>query len=500
MNFGTSFLSRFWPKLAQNNKVTTSITGLDGDGVPTIDIKDIQKLIIKDSDIIDAEQQLRNRNTSNILTSILGEPKITKAEYMEAVDEIKEYDLAESIIENVAKDVLTKDVDKNIKNKYFTVSLAGEHPELEKECQQVINNFELSLLLKDYMDDILWYGEYVFDIHWKDKTVEDKENQSDLIPLFGRSRFKYLSDESILMDSKDYLVFRMSSMDKKLIFKVKQDDNTYNDIKFFIRPSKGLFSINVINKLRILKLLESLIPINEMTNLSRKMQFYMRVPMGTQPADAFSQCRKYEIMIKSLLKFESPDDSPDLLQRLLDVRVIPLFGDQTELTEGNIPKPEKVDLSYINDIRESLVATTNIPRRFIFPNDDSPLSASYLRLLQHIREEVLGNGVRHIVYEYLHKVRRNPVKFDFNDIYINVPKIQGISELDTLEYSQMFNQSLTDLNRLIDEGGKLIQDAPSTINKEELVAFLNEKMKVFTDRAIFKLPDPEPDNSDDMGY
>lgn len=499
-----SLLTRLWPALAKPQTVTYSTD--NSGGVPVLDMSEIAKKVNSgEGELRRAEIAISKSKNKNFLASILDLPKETKSEYIDAVDGIKDYDLAESIIENVSKDVLTKDVDKNVKSKFFTVQLPnGKGFEaIEKECQKIIDSFELPLLLKDYMDDILWYGEYIFDIHWKEKTLDDKENQKDIMPIFTRARMKYVSENDILQSSADYMVFRMSSMSKQILFKVKLDKEDQDErefVKFFVRPAKGLFSLNVINKLKILKLLESMIPINEMTNLSRKMQFYMRVPVGTQPADAFSQARKYEIMIKSLLKFETLDDSVDLFTKLLDVKVIPLFGEQNELAEGNIPKPEKVDLSYINDIRESLVATTNIPRRFIFPNDDSPLSASYLRLLQNIREEVLGNAVRHIVYVYLRKVRSQPVKIDFDNIHIKVPKIQGISELDTLEYSQMFNQSLTDMNRLIDEGGKLIQDAPSTIDKTALVDFLNEKMKVFTDKTIFKLPDPEDDSNQDNGY
>ena len=479
-----STMGRFFPKHDMYEKPSVNYGDSDGEQnlVPIVDLSKIQK------EIEDDIPKPKNYKNAQAVTELFSDTRQDKKSYFKAVDEIKNYDLAEGIIKNIGLDVLTKDVDTRIDKKFFTIKIdegivgdkAEEH---QKTAQCFVDELELKQLLKDYINDILWYGEQLFNVDRNEIEVEDIENQPSLTPLYSKNRFKYLVSSGVIQSSSEYLLFRFGSSDKKLVLKTKGDDKNNTITKFFVRPSKGIFSINVINKLKTLKLLESLIPVNEITSLSRKMQFYMRVPQGTSPGDAFKQSRKYELMIKNLLKFETPNNEQEVMKQLLDVKVIPIFGDQQELSEGNIQKPEKLDLSYINDMRESLVNSTNIPRHFIFPNDEASTSPSYLKLLQFIRTEVLGDGVRHLVYNFF---KSKNIEIDYSAISIEVPKIQGIEELDTIEYVQMFSQSLSDITRLIQDGGDLLDRAPDSLDKKELVDFLNEKTSTFTGRELFK--------------
>lgn len=445
---------------------------------------DIDK-ILKDSQFNLLKGTLSNNDRIMLqnIQATLTKPITDKASYYIAIDSLKENSLAESIVEKVRDDVLNKDYnDRTVP--FFRVSLKSgkdNNVQLEEEAQSFLNNLNLYRLLNEYLDDLLWYGDYSFNIDWKNNEIDDLDSQKSVLPIYIRGKFKYLVDSNrIFQSSNNYVTFRLGSQSKKLLVK----DTT--NARFIVKLSKGLFSPTVIKLFKTLELLENLIPMGEVDALSRKMQFYMRVPKGTTMEEAYDMTRKYETMLLGLLKTNSATDLSSLMNEMLKIKVIPLFGSQEELSEFSIAKAEKIDLTYINDLREQLNSRLSLPRSFIFSDDLELSSPNYLRKLEAIRGNLAG-AVKHIVYEYL--VSKHDTKLDYDNIHIHTPPIVGVESLDSMEYMQLVNSSLSDLNRVISEMGDTIQNASSSIDREKLVKFLNKKLHPLTGNDIFKVPD-----------
>lgn len=474
-------------------EVVPLVDDISGDYKPVFSV-DIDK-ILKESQFNLLKGTLSNNDRMMLqnLQATLTKPITDKNSYYLAIDSLKDNSLAESIVEKVRDDVLNKDYnDKSVP--FFKVVIKSDLDKnnvMEDDAQSFINNLNLFRVVTEYLDDILWYGDYSFILDWENKEIDDLDSQKSVLPIYVRGKFKYLVDSNrIFQSSKDYVTFRLGSQSKKLLVK----DTT--NARFVVKLSKGLFSPTVVKLFKTLELLENLIPMGEVDSLSRKMQFYMRVPKGTTMEEAYDMTRKYETMLLGLLKTDNSTDLSSIMNEMLKIKVIPLFGSQEELSEFNIPKAEKIDLTYINDLREQLNSRLSLPRSFIFADDPELSSPSYLRKLEAIRGN-LGSAVKHIVYEYI--VTQKKIKIDYDSISIITPPIVGIDSLDSMEYIQLVNTSLSDLNRVIQEMGETISNASNSVDKEKLVKFLNKKVKPIVGEAIFKVPDPE-ETPDEGGY
>lgn len=438
-----------------------------------------------------------NRNDTNssskLYFSIANQTK-TKQAYNESVNSIKDYHLAEGIINNIANDVLHKYYDKKTRSRFFEVSIKNnkDYKIDIKKLTNDLDNFNIELMLTDYIFEILWYGEYYFKIDYENNDLDDVE-QDETFSLFIRGRLKYIIKNLKVFDSKDYMIFKLFPTSNKLLFK---DDA---QASYFVRMSRGVFSSAAINLMTTLRLMEALIPVNQIDALSKKMQFYMRVPNGTSPKEAYDKARRYELLLLGLLKSEVPTTVEGLLNEASKVKVVPLFGEQQELTSLNLDKTEKIDLTFINDLREQLINTTSIPKSFIFPESVDGNNSKYLRLLSAIRN-ALAEGPRHLAYELITK--QYGKKIDFKDIEVTTPSIQGLEDLDAIEYNTIFNQTISDIN-------KIVQDVSDTLDRvkdskyvkvEPLVDFYNAKLAPLTNSVdLLQKPPKEEPNITNVG-
>ncbi|HEG8094311.1 TPA: hypothetical protein SFZ49_001996, partial [Campylobacter jejuni] len=95
-------------------------------------------------------------------------------------------------------------------------------------------------------------------------------------------------------------------------------------------------------------------------------------------------------------------------------------------------------------------------------------------------------------------------------------KIQGLDELDTIEYSNMFTTTMSDITKMIDDISNTIQSAKDNnqcVDMNSLVEFFNAKTRPIYGVDLFKVPvdeeeetqpedsydDPNSSNIDNLG-
>jgi hypothetical protein len=78
---------------------------------------------------------------------------------------------------------------------------------------------------------------------------------------------------------------------------------------------------------------------------------------------------------------------------------------------------------------------------------------------------------------------------DPNVITVEVPSVPGVDELDSMDYAQLYSQTLSDTSRLIADASDAIDKMVDNGNVDikSYVDFINSKLKPLTGRDIFDL-------------
>ncbi|HFZ5029696.1 TPA: hypothetical protein ACIKY6_001825 [Campylobacter jejuni] len=485
---------------------------------PTLDDPFYQYMTAQAKNTLPVEARDKANNyipVSKALIQSVSSVSNSKKEYIKKIDGIKNYSLAESIVTAIASDVFEKHNDKSLNPRFFSARV--DSPLITDEVvNSFLDKFNLEVFLRDYIFELLWYGEYTFKVDWENLELDDFDGNKECLSCFSRGRFKYVirnqktnkGVEQLAYSTGNYVSFRLFSSSQSSTF----EDSTGANI--FIRLSRGIFSDSAIALLETLRLLETLIPITEINSISSKSQFYLRMEMGTDVRTAYDRARTYELMLKGLMGSTSlPSDLTSLLEQMTQVKVIPTFAGQGDLEQQTIEKPPKIDLTYINDLRGQLANLCKVSRKFVIPDAENGNDADYLKLLGSIRK-TLANSVKHMTYNYIKYFLGVDITYD--QIHIDTPKIQGLDELDTIEYSNMFTTTMSDITKMIDDISNTIQSAKDNnqcVDMNSLVEFFNAKTRPIYGVDLFKVPvdeeeetqpedsydDPNSSNIDNLG-
>jgi hypothetical protein len=220
-------------------------------------------------------------------------------------------------------------------------------------------------------------------------------------------------------------------------------------------------------------------------SIDQKLFFNMKVPAGTDPKVAFEQAKKYEKILHTMLSSSSFKSATDFVDKLSRPKVIPIFGDQNEITEKMIPKPDKIDLTRINDLRMTVVSTSNALPKFIGLSDPGNI-ASYLNFIKDFRAS-MADSIKDLALSYIDVQEKTFI--DPNVITVEVPSVPGVDELDSMDYAQLYSQTLSDTSRLIADASDAIDKMVDNGNVDikSYVDFINSKLKPLTGRDIFDL-------------
>lgn len=425
-----------------------------------------------------------------MINSITSQIK-SKTEFYARVNQFKSYDLVESIVQNVNNDILFKYIDKDLP--FYHASCDELSEEENKKFQSFMRKLDIPDVLQENLPDILLYGEVIFKIDWEHNQLDDILNQDKTISIFSRNKFVNV----VNIDSKeahtatDYVSFRLFNMpDKTQILDA-------SGAKYSTRLSRGLFTQGSLERITTLRLLESLMPVTEVANLSSKTQYFMRVPTGTPVKEAYDNVRKYEQMLMALMKTETSKDTNELIQNLTKIKVVPLFGDQQELSSSSLPQQNRIDLSQLNDMRTQVASYMIIPLRYVISSDVTPLDPKYLQNLSFIRRR-LGDAIKWIAYCYCHKYHKDK-NIDLSDIKVTTQRVKGAEELDTIDFMQLNNQAMSDLNTYIGAASDLLTNIkPDIVDTAALIDILNRNVGTLsgTNKKLFKMPEVIPGLSD----
>lgn len=384
-----------------------------------------------------------NNTYASLLTAIQQEAQ-TKQDYYRKMDMIKDYDYIESIIRDVGTDVLTKSY--NSDTPFFNFFIKNEkYKNLENKVNEDIQRLNIYGWLTDIIDNLLLYGQYILKIDYKNNELDDRLIQENTLPTYSKGDIKKVYTTEIknnikengmtqgkLYDEKEFFILTLFTTYKNLPI-VGEDGNFYT-----IKLPKGIIPESIIPKIIYLKLLESLQPLIELQAMDQKMFFYIRFPTGHDVTEAYKAVTRYEKYLKSILNLDNIDisDVNSILEQVSTVKVIPLFGDQSQMEPQTIEKINRIDLSQIEDLRNSISSALKINI-----NGDNTSNTQYLKLIKRLRL-MIRDSISASLINYIKVVYR--VTLTDKDFELIVPEVYGTEDLDTIEYLNLHLSSFRD--------------------------------------------------------
>lgn len=458
------------------------------------------KFLLKQTQVSMMDFPANYRSVGSQLGSIIMKASESKKQIISDLEQIRDVDYIDTILRDVGGEVLTRGYDQQTEGEFFKFVMKKDDEE-SKELQVRVNNDLVDLklydLLMEYIDDYLFYGQFVFNYDHITNELDDTLNQLTTIPAFKKTELSRVYDESEskLVHHSHYLVLNLFSYRHRLKVRSNDTDEIYN-----LKIPRGIIPHSIIKKIKDLKLLEALQPILEMQAIDEKMYFYIKFPAGKDAKEAYVEARNYEKLLKSMISVDlsgNSDNLDNVIDKITSVKVIPQFGHQDDLRPQTFNKTNKIDLSQIEDMRKSISNALKID----ITGENRDKETEYFKLIKKIR-----NHLRMSVSEFVKSMvlNRYGVSLGDRDFDLLVPEVQGANELDTLDFTKLKRDAIKDdmtaIVETVDEVQKLIKNP--LIKREAILEFYKSKMATISlsgifidtddlDEAINKMPSDE---------
>lgn len=396
---------------------------------------------------------------------------------------IRDYDYVDSILRDLATDVLTRSFD-NSQSEFFVFtsrksSKIDDNEDLDKKVNQDLKSLKIYDMLFEIIEDLLFEGQYIFKMDYTNNELDDSLDQNNTIPAYSKSKMVKIFDnqESILRDPANYLVFSIFSSHKKMT--VKTESGSY----YYLKMPRGIIPESLISKIMNLKILESLQPLVEIQAIDEKMYFHIKFPPGKSATEAYTECRNYEKLIKTMLNMDrdySNMNVETILDRISSVKVIPLFGNQEEMTPHSVNKVNRIDLDQIKDLRSSISNSLKINI-----DNQNDTNAEYYKLIKRVRGQ-LRISVSEFLINYISQ--RYSIDLEIEDFDLKVPEVQGAEDLDTIDYINLHQSTYNNILDLLQNTVKAVNTlvASPLIDAQALINSYSDQMQKVTGSRILK--------------
>jgi hypothetical protein len=450
-----------------------------------------------------------NMNSAALFTAMV-EGAENKANLIKKLNRIKSYDYVETLLRDLATDVLTRNFDPTQED-FFSVNFLdtssrdeATRDRLTKKLNKLIEHLNVYDILMENMEEYLFIGQYVFKMDLANDELDDSLNQSNTLPAYSKGKMvkMYDDNERLLRDTTNYLTFNLFSASKKTRIKSASGDF------YYLKLPRGIIPESVIQKIMNLKLLESLQPLIELQAVDEKMVFNVRFPPGKDVKEAYAECRNYERLLTSLYSLDkerNTDNVDDIIQRISQVKVVPLFGNEESMTSQNVNKINRMELSQLDDLRKSISNSLKIKI-----DGDNSTNTEYYKLIKRIRTH-LKKSMEHFIIDIAkHKYNEELTTKDFEVI---IPDVQGAEDIDAMEYLNLTQSTQKQVLDLVSDTVNSINTLVRSplVNSEELIDSLSDKIFKVTGIRIIKsaneidinelkkTPPPNPDGSPSDG-
>lgn len=427
--------------------------------------------------------------------------------------------IVEGILNVIVEDALTPDILTG-----DIVEFGSPDAKIHKSLETLQRRFDFDILIDDIIMDLVTFGDYTVKmiIHKGEGVIEVRDSivQNTIIPIYDQgypSKYICLEDSKLVIkEPHEYVNFILGRN------KIRFDLRPYKiSEKFFeeqgFHPSNVRIGrpmlYGVLDKIKELALLESLVPATKLSQLSTGSIVSVLVPPTMNPDEAFNATKRYEQVLNQRIGLNRDGNLftvADIVSVFGKIKVVPQYGDKGTLSPIDVKDNRNVDdlLNSIQGVRQSITTSIGIPSEVIFGGDipQSDLLRRYARYMRKVksvqssvRQGLTQIAMAHLVNCGFDKILPSDIQIAFKNESIN------IDELEKLEYVEA---ALTQVSQAVnflttmDQNPSLAPYIDYPKSAEELKKMLlniGSISNIINDKAKLK-PQPQPTQGDEGDY
>lgn len=440
------------------------------------------------------------------LTQLLGDME----SYFKSIQEIRSYDLVQSIIEVCIDDAFSL-LGEGASRGFFSVTYEppeGRCPEsmveeINEEILLLLEKFSVHSMISDMLEEFLLFGSYYFHIHVEQGKgvldILDVCEPQNVLPIYERSvpvSFVEKRGARLYKKSPDNMV-PFTLQPRKVRIRVTRQD-TQKIHSEFVKVGRSLIypALSRINSLRLFDMAS----IGDVVRRAETpLVFFVGIPPNTSDVDVAEILSKYERELSPLHSSVSLD-SGAVFASGVRVKCLPRFEDGKGGLEPLEIPPRFSDLEdKIQRQRREIAYAVGIPPQYITGDNTSSrlelvkLVARYSRRLAQIQSSV-GQGVRYLVNQHL-KFKGKGV----TPLYIKVRfrDIIDVDLLDRVDYAMVVTDAVNSLTSVLSSVSSSLE---IDVNTDAVVDILNSHLsKPFGIKDLFtKRPQEEQEEKNDI--
>ncbi len=423
-----------------------------------------------------SESQINQAIASALFPSIQSK-KAVKAFH----DSLSDHYMLRIIKQSIYHDVFYKFVDNNYLPAGLPIVVDASSESLKNKIIETLEEIRLSEIVKEILDATLYLGEYLLffdDENFQiDETFLDQVSWRAVYQRGALSKIVVYSNVSNDIESmKDKaIIFRIKYLPLKL--PVLGED----EYPFYAYVGQGIIGIEILNLINTIRLIETLLPINQVLNVAAGQLIYARFPEGpTNVGEAFDLARQYERLLNASVEVSSgttggPISIQDIITSVAKWRVIPLFGDKGSLEPRELPRPNPIDVQTINYFKQALADAIPLPSSYLgVPESggegpDRNKLAQYYTMITEIRSAIAD--LAEVVISKAVHFKKLRISGEYSILPIQV---SGILENQMGDYFELASFVMDSISRSILSIADVRDRSSDYVNMEIMGKILNQ--------------------------
>lgn len=397
-------------------------------------------------------------------------------------DSLADHYMLRIIKQSIYHDVFYKFVDNNHLPAGLPIVINASSESVKNKIIETLEETRLSEIVKEILDATLYLGEYL--LFFDDENFQLDETFLDQISWRAVYQRGVLSKIVVYSNVKDDIE---SMKDKAIIFRVKYLPLKLpvlgeDEYPFYAYVGQGIIGIEILNLINTIRLIETLLPINQVLNVAAGQLVYARFPEGpTNIGEAFDIARQYERLLNASVETSSnttaggPVSIQDIITSVAKWRVIPLFGDKGSLEPRELPRPNPIDVQTINYFKQALADAIPLPSSYLGVPEtggegpDRNKLAQYYTMITEIRSAIAD--LAEVVVSkaiYFKKIR---ISGEYSILPIQV---SGILENQMGDYFELASFVMDSISRSILSIADVRDRSSDYVNMEVMGRILNQ--------------------------
>jgi hypothetical protein len=422
-----------------------------------------------------------------------------RKEAIDEINQIKDYYIAQVLREQIISDALAPDI-----NSGEILEISSSDNEINDELINLQDRINLDQLILDISPELLTYGEYCL--------LPNIEKGKGVISIDDAIDGEYISALSSQGDIRGFLVpettgngfiiepkhkyinfcllgekqrIRMSS-DTSIYSYSQKDKDKFKGLPSYIRAGKSIY-YKVIDKVKELQLLETLIPATRLAQLTNGSLVGVKVPETYDTIAALKYVQSVENTINKKVGID-PTRQQITIQNLINasgrLKCVPIFGSNGDVSKLDYKMSEPQELlGDVKNLREVICTSIGVPYELVFGSIDS-LSSILKRHSRYIRklrsfQFALTSGLTQMLL--IHFGNLNNPKFKnivAKDFLFNFKQKQV--EIDNLDRLEFVDANVSLVKNLMSFIGDLEQNPylKDALNKSEIAKMISGQLSI----------------------